>query len=113
MQELTKKEKKIARDIFSMAIEKEFDEALRSSEIIIAKWKDGNVTGRVIFHETRSYLNDFLKHLQRRYDDLRPSDYLITLAGILSDGFITEEEIKDFSDEAKETIKQYKKNFIE
>ena len=107
MQELTKKEKKIARDIFSMAIEKEFDEALKNSEIIIAKWKDGNATGRQIFHETRSYFNNFLKHLERRYDALRPSDYLITLAGILKDRFITEEEIKDFSDEAKETIKRY------
>jgi len=107
MQDLTKKEKKIARDIFSMAIEKEFDEALKNSEIIIAKWKDGNATGREAFHETRSYLNNFLKHLQRRYDALRSSDYLITLAGILNDGFITEEEIKDFSDEAKETIKRY------
>jgi hypothetical protein len=101
MQELTKKEKKIAREVFSMSIEKEFDTALQNSEVILAKWKSGNATGREIFHETRSYLNNFLKHLQRRYDDLRSSDYLITLAGILKDGYITEEEIKDFSDEAR------------
>ncbi len=60
-----------------------------------------------IFHETRSYLNDFLKHLERRYDDLRTSDYLMTLAGILKDGYITDEDLKDFSDAAKETVKHY------
>ena len=107
MQELTKKEKKIAREIFAVSIEKEFDAALQNSEAILAKWKTGNARGREIFHETRSYLNNFLKHLQHRYDDLRPSYYLINLAGILKDGYITEEEIKDFSEEAKETIKRY------
>lgn len=111
MQELTKKEKKIACEIFSVSIEKEFHAALQNSEVIMAKWKSGKATGREVFHETRSYLNNFLKHLEMRYDALRPSDYLITLAGILKGGFITEEEIKDFSDEAKETIKRYKNIF--
>jgi hypothetical protein len=107
MQELTKKEKKIARDIFSLAIEKEFETASQNSEIIMAKWKSGNAKGREVFHETRSYLNDFLKHLERRYDNLRVASYLMTLAGILKDGYITEEDIKDFSHEAKEMIKRY------
>jgi hypothetical protein len=111
MYDLTKKEKKIARDIFSVSIEKEFDAALQNSEAIIVRWKSDNAKGREIFHETRSYLNNFLKHLQRRYDDLRSSDYLMTLAGILKDGFITEEDLKDFSDEAKEIIKRYSDSF--
>ena len=110
MQELTKKEKKIARDIFAISIEKEFDAALQNSEAILAKWKTGNATGRQIFHEMRSYLNNNLKHLQHRYDDLRGSYYLITLAGIFKDGYITGEEIKDFSDEAKEAIKRYSRD---
>lgn len=107
MQDLTKKEKKIARDIFSISIEKEFEEALQNSQLIMTKWKSGNASSREIFHETRSYLNVFLKHLERRYDDLRTSDYLMTLAGILKDGYITDEDLKDFSDAAKETIKHY------
>ncbi len=110
MQELTKKEKNKAREIFAISIEKEFDAALQNSEAILAKWKTGNATGRQIFHEMRSYLNDFLKHLERRYDALRPSDYLMNLTGILNDGYITEEEIKDFSEEAKEAIKRYSRD---
>ena len=31
----------------------------------------------------------------------------MTLAGILKDGYITGEDLKDFSDAAKETIKHY------
>ncbi len=107
MYELTKKEKKSARKIFSISIEKEFETALKNSEIIIAKWKNNTSTSREIFHETHTYLDNFLKHLQFRYDDLRPSNYLLSLAGVLKDGYITEEELSDFSDESKEIIKRY------
>ncbi len=72
---------------------------LQHKEILMTKWKNGNAKGREVFHETLSYLNDFLKHLQRRYDDLRSSFYLMNLAGILKDGYITKEDLKDFSDE--------------
>ena len=71
MLDLTKKEKKIARDIFSISFKKEFEGALQNSQLIMTKWKSGNASSREIFRETRSYLNDFLKHLERRYDDLR------------------------------------------
>lgn len=73
----------------------------------MTKWKSGNASSREIFHETRNYLNDFLKYLEQRYDDLRTSDYLMTLAGILKDGYITDEDLKDFSDAAKETVEHY------
>ncbi len=107
MYELTKKEKKRAREIFSISIEKESEAALKNLEIIIAKWKNNTSTSREIFHETHTYLDNFLKHLQFRYDDLRPSSYLLSLGGVLKDGYIAEEELSDFSDESKEIIKRY------
>ena len=107
MYELTKKEKKRAKEIFSISIEKEFETALQNSEVIMAKWKNNTATSREIFYETRTYLNNFLKHQERRYDDLRSHDYLITLSEILKEGYITEKELQDFSDEAKEDIKRY------
>src|SRR6185312_412346 len=107
MYELTKKEKKRAREIFSISIEREFETALQNSEKIIVKEKNNIATSREIFHETRTYLNNFLKHLELRYDDLRSHDYLITLSEILKEGYVKEEELQDFSDEAKENIKRY------
>ncbi len=107
MYELTKKEKKRARELFAISIEKEFEAALKNSEIIIAKWKNNTSTSREIFHETHTYLDNFLKHLQRRYDELRPSNYLLSLAGVLKDGYITQDELSEFSDESKEIIKRY------
>jgi len=107
MYELSKKGKKRAREIFSLSIEKEFETALQNSEEIIVKRKNDIATSRELFHETRTYLNNFLKHLELRYDDLRSHDYLITLSEILKEGYITEKELQDFSDEAKEDIKRY------
>ncbi len=107
MYELTKKEKKRAREIFSISIEKEFEAALKNSEIIIAKWKNNTSTSREIFHEIHIYLDNLLKHLQSRYDDLRPSNYLLSLAGVLKDGYIMEDELRNFSAESKEIIKRY------
>jgi len=107
MHELTKKEEKRAREIFSISIEKEFETALQNSEVIMAKWKNNTATSREIFHETRTYQNNFLKHLERRYDDLRSHDYLITLSEILKEGYIKEEELQDFSNKSKEDIKRY------
>jgi hypothetical protein len=107
MVELTKKEKKVARDIFAMSIEKEFESALHHADLILAKWKNNDASGRTVFHEIHLYLKNFLKHLQQRYDDLRSSDYLMTLAEILKDGYITEDVLKDFSDEALQVIGRY------
>ncbi len=66
--------------------------------------ENNTLTSREIFHETHTYLDNFL---QFRYDDLRPSNYLLSLAGVLKDGYIVEEELRDFSDESKEIIKRY------
>lgn len=39
--------------------------------------------------------------MARRYDGLTGSNYLITVAAILRDGYISEDDIKDFSEEAR------------
>jgi hypothetical protein len=45
--------------------------------------------------------------LLQRYDGLSGSRWLVTVAGILHDGFISEEDIKDFYEEIKVIIKRW------
>jgi hypothetical protein len=45
--------------------------------------------------------------IARRYDGLTGSRWLATIAAIFRDGYISEEDIKDFSDETKEIIKKW------
>jgi hypothetical protein len=47
------------------------------------------------------------KAISGRYDDLSGSRWLETVAAILHDGYISEEDIKDFSEEAKDIIKRW------
>ncbi len=47
------------------------------------------------------------KRIAKRYDGLGGSHYLITVAAILYDEQITEEDIKDFSEETKEVIHRW------
>ena len=109
MHELTKKERKLARDLISASIEKEFDTGVNQAEAILQKWKNKELSSRETFHELRDHLNDYRKYLAARYDDLSGSSYLITVSAIFRDGYLTEEDIKDFSEETKAKIKMWSK----
>jgi len=104
MYEPTKKEKRICRELMDQAIEKEFETGLKESEEIMLEWKNNSLSGRLAFHKLRDHLNDFRKHLAYRYDDLRGSDYLRVVAASHADGYLSDDDIKEFSDEAKGEI---------
>lgn len=65
---------------------------------------NGSPSNRDSYHKLFKQIKENDKRIASRYDGLRGSDYLITVAAILFDEQITEEEIKDFSDEAKQLI---------
>lgn len=109
MHELAKNEKKLARAIISGTVEKEFETALKQADTILSEWKSHGKTGRVAFHELRDYINNFRKHLSGRYDNLGGSNYLLTVVAILKDGYITEEDIKGFSEETEAVIRTWTK----
>lgn len=104
--ELTKREKKLARELIDKSIENEFETGLKEAEAIMAEWKKGRLTGRIAFHKLRDHLNDFRRYLARRYDGLRESDYFDVITAIFKDGYLTEEDIKDFSEQAKQEMKR-------
>lgn len=112
MHDLSKKDKKICRELMSQAIEKEFEAGLKESEAIILEWKTNIFSGRLAFHKLRDHVNDFRKHLARRYDDLSGSDYLPVVAAIFGDGYLTIDDMKNLSDDAKNQIKLWKKNAL-
>src|SRR5690349_15499603 len=104
--DLSKRERKIARTLIEQSVEKEFETGLNEAEAILADWKNKTLTGREAFHKLRDNMNDFRKYLARRYDNRSTSHSLLLIAAILKDGYIKEEDIKDFSEAAKEQIKR-------
>jgi hypothetical protein len=107
MTDLTKREKKIARDAIEKGVLAEFKVSLEEAETIIEEWRKSQLDARQAYHKLFKAIMEQNKHIARRYDDMRGSRYLLTVAAILHDGYITEEDIKDFSDEAKEEISRW------
>lgn len=99
--ELSKREKKIARILIDKGVDTEFRMALEQADKILLEWKQGDIDNRAAYHKLFSKIRELDKHIANRYDDLRGSRYLLAVASIYADGQITEEDIKDFSEETK------------
>jgi hypothetical protein len=102
--ELSKREKKIARVIIDKGVDAEFTAGIEKAKQVIAEWENGGLTNRESYHKLYSPVKEHDKRISKRYDGLTGSRYLVTVAVILFDGQITEDDIKDFSDEAKQSI---------
>ena len=102
--ELTKREKKIAREIIEKGVQAEFKAGLEKAKQVIGDWEQGKLDNREAYHKMFKNIKEQDKKISRRYDGIGGSDYLLTVATILYDEQITEEDIEDFSEEAKRTI---------
>lgn len=103
--ELTKAEKKIARRCLDKGLDAEYREGMEKFESIIRHWRAGKFVGN---REAYLKLYDAVtmkdKAISRRYDGLSGSRWLVTIAGLLQDGYISKEDIDDFSDGTKALI---------
>ena len=105
--ELSKREKKIARQIIDKGADIEFKLGLKKVKALIAEWENGNLDNRESYHKLFQIVKEHDKRIAKRYDGLGGSRYLFTVAAILYDKQITQEEIKDFSDDAKEWVMRW------
>jgi hypothetical protein len=106
--ELTKAEKKIARVCIDKALDEEFKEGLNQFESILEDWKQGKfTTNKEAYHALFKAVDKNEDAIGRRYDDLTGSRYLMTVAAVLHDGYITENDIKGFSEHAKAWINKW------
>jgi hypothetical protein len=102
MIELSKREKKIARDAIEKSVLAEFEVGMEEAETIIKEWRNGQFDNRQAYHKLFEATIEQNKHISRRYDNMRGSRCLLTIGAILYDGYITETDIKDFSQAVKE-----------
>jgi len=101
---LTKKEKKIAAQIIEKGVQADFKAGLEKAKKVITDWENEKTDNRAAYHKLYKTITNHDKKISKRYDGLGGSDYLMTVAVILFEEQITEEDIKDFSDEAKQFI---------
>lgn len=105
--ELSKPEKKIARILIDKGVDAEFRIALEQADEILSAWKKGGLDNRAAYHGLFKNVKERNKHIANRFDGLRASRYLLTVANIYADGQITADDIKDFSEETRAVLNKW------
>jgi hypothetical protein len=106
--ELSKRDKKVAKRCIDKGVDAEFKEGLENFQAILQQWREGKfASNKEAYHQLFKAVDKKDNAIGRRYDGLTGSRWLITVIQILQDGFISEEDIKDFSDETKAVIDSF------
>ena len=103
--ELSKREKKIAKACIDKGLDAEFKEGLENFHAIIQDWRSGKfASNKEAYHELFKAVDKKDHAISRRYDGLSGSRWLITVVELFREGYISEDDIKDFSDQTKAVI---------
>ena len=87
--ELSKKDKKVAREIIERGVQIEFANGLNQADDVIQKWKNNHSGNREAYHLLFKKIMDFDKNIAR-YDAMTGSTYFLTVANLFADGIIIE-----------------------
>ncbi len=102
--ELSKSEKKLARQIIDKGLQIEYANGIKKQNAIIEKWKQGKIEDKDAYMKLYKSLTNHDKHIGRRYDNMKGSTYLFIIAGQLADRIISIEEIDVFNEEIKSRL---------
>ncbi len=102
--ELTKADKKAARKIIETGLQTELKQRLLIGGSIVKEWERTDGDNKTYYHKLYLAVTDFDKHIARRYDGMTGSKYLFIIAAQLNDGIISEDEITELSENAKNAI---------
>ena len=102
--DLTKPEKKIARQVIEKGLQKEYVDGIIMLDNIITKWKANVHSNRDAWVELYKTLTAHDKHISRRYDHMSGSRYLYIIACQLADGIIDRNDLKEFREDIREKI---------
>ena len=111
MIELTKHQKKIARKLINLGLQRECAKFMQSTK----DFMDKNTSAEDA-HD--AYLNlykridNFDKHIARRYDGMSGGRYYITVCYLYYDGVLRDEDIREFDDEIYNKLKEDKEFFL-
>ena len=104
MNTLSKREKKIAREVIEKGLQKEFAKFLNDADMVLRNWKNKETDNRAAYLLLYKTVSDNDKHIARRYDGMKGSMYIDTISAKLADGIISKEDLKEFSEETQNEI---------
>lgn len=101
--ELTKNQKKEARELIRIALERECSRFLLETDTFMQKTCEA-VNPHERYLGLYDKVKEFDKYLARRYDGLTGSTYFPTLAGLCSDGVLTAEDMESLDGDLRNKL---------
>jgi len=111
--ELSKKDKKAAREVIEKGLQREFENGLSKTDSILESWRRKEKENKETYHQLYKHIVNFDKHIARRYDGITGSRYLLTITSQMLDNVIHEEDLVDFSEEVRLYLIRTKKLMLE
>ena len=102
--DLSKKDKKAAREIIEKGLQKEMAQGLDDFYIILNSWREKKSDNLDAYHQLYKKITKFDTHISRRYDYVTGSRYLLTVSALLYDDVISECDLSCFSEEVREYL---------
>lgn len=101
---LSKREKKVARDIIEKGLQIEYAKCLYDADTVLQNWKDKGTDNSESYHLLYKTVKNNDKHIARRYDGMTGSSYIYIIAAQLADGIISIDDLKEFREETQNSI---------
>jgi hypothetical protein len=102
--DLSKKDKKIARTLIDKGIHIEFERGLKEFDVILQEWKNGNVETRETYRNLYKAIREFDKYIALMYDGVGGSQYFDTVVHQLASELYDVSEADAFNLEVKDEI---------
>jgi len=111
MIELTKTQKKIARELITLGLQRECQSFKDQIEQFTcsSEWKTGNP--QQLYHKLYEIVTTFDKHIARRYNDLGGSRYFDTVLALFYNEIITPEDIARFDIDVQNKLVSIKESW--
>ncbi len=108
--ELSKKDKKVAREVIEKGLQREFEKGLRKADFILQSWKSKTKDNSETYQHLYKHIINLDRHIAFRYDAISGSRYLLTITDQMLDNVIQEEDLADFSEEVQLYLKRVGKH---
>lgn len=102
--ELTKSQKRIARQIIDIGLQREYEAGIKKLDMIISHWKKEELSNSDAYMKLYRSLTSHDKHIAKRYNRMTGSWYLHIIAAQLADEVIADEELNDFPEDIRQKI---------
>lgn len=108
----SKTDMKVARTVIDLAVQRDFDRILDGYHRLLNRWKtEKPLDNRLTYGSLYGAVRENDKYIAGRYDGLSGSKYFNTIVGLLIDGILSEDDLTDFSPEARQDLLKTAKLF--